>query len=721
MMTNTYFPIVGGLEQSVYSFSEEFKTLGHEVLIVTPTFAGAPVEEPGVIRLPAFQKFNGTIFSVNFPVSRLLTRLMKEFSPDIVHSHCPFFMGDFALRLSRQHAIPLVFTYHTMFEEYTQDLPVQNEGVKRFMVKLAAGYANFVDRLIVPCESVQEILLKRGVKTPMEIVPTGVDLKRFSKGDRKGFREQNHIPLDALVIGHAGRLASEKNLDFLIHCLVEVLKKDARVHALIVGKGSSEKMIKDAFQEAGLQERVHLVGVLHYQHLVDAYFAMDVFAFASLSETQGIVLIEAMASGAPVVALDAPGARDMVKDGSNGRLLGEMDQPSFCEALRWVLNRSFEETQTIKQAARTTAEKYTISASAKRMLAIYEEVRSRKAISVGKKNSSQYLFLWRLRAEWDIYRNYIQSIVTSIFEGNFKKTEPKKINDTTVRGEGLSPKSTAGGLAAGLNGARKTADPLNGAGKIAETKPPFAQEAEPDRYVMTEDGKRIAFVHIKRGFSKVVIVAPGFYNNKDTVLFRGMADAFSKEYDVIVFDFRGHGKSSDVFTWTALEQKDLRAITAYAKENKYEKIGVIGFSLGAAIALIEASFHQNIDSVIAVSSPSDLGKIDFHFWEQDMWRDLILNFGLKGRGKGVRSGSLALQKIRPRDVVDKISPTPILFLHGQKDWLVKLSHSQRLFLKAKEPKALIIMKDGGHAERMFDAFPDQFMKICLDRFGETLK
>jgi glycosyltransferase involved in cell wall biosynthesis len=112
MMTNTYFPIVGGLEQSVYSFSEELRSLGHEVLIVTPAFEGMPQEEPGVIRIPAFQKFSGTIFSVNFPVSGLLTRLMEEFSPDMVHSHCPFFMGDFALRLSRQHAIPLVFTNH---------------------------------------------------------------------------------------------------------------------------------------------------------------------------------------------------------------------------------------------------------------------------------------------------------------------------------------------------------------------------------------------------------------------------------------------------------------------------------------------------------------------------------------------------------------------------------------------------------------------------------
>ena len=689
MMTNTYFPMVGGLEQSVHSFSEEFKSLGHEVLIVTPAFGGAPVEEPGVIRINAIQKFKGTVFSVNFPVSGLLTRLMKEFVPDMVHSHCPFFMGDFALRLSRQHAIPLVFTYHTMFEQYVHDWPVHNEGVKRFMVKLAAGYANLVDQVIVPSESVQDILLKRGVKTPMEVIPTGVDLERFSKGDGKAFRQQNQIPFDALVVGHAGRLAPEKNLEFLTNCMVELLKKEPRAHALIVGLGPSEKMIKDTFRKAGFEKRLHLTGVLHYQNLVDAYFAMDVFAFASLSETQGIVLIEAMAAGVPVVALDAPGAREVVEDYHNGRLLKEMDQQSFVDALIWALSRTPQESQTIKQVIRMTVQKYPINSSAKHMLEVYEKIRSRKAISLGKKNSSRYLFQWRMKAEWDIYSNYISSVVTSIFKGNFSKTEPRKICDTT------------GGLSEGA-----TVCPA-GEGEIGSS-------------VMTEDGKQIALIHLKGGFSKVVIIAHGFYNNKDTFLFRGIAEAFSKEYDVIVFDFRGHGKSSDKFSWTVHEQKDLRAIITYAKENHYAKIGVIGFSLGAAVALIEASNHQNIDSLIAVSPPADLGSMNYHFWERDMWEDLKLNFGLKGHKKGIRWGNPFLKKIRPLDIVDQISPTPVLFVHGEKDWLIKPSHSQRLFQKAKDPKALTIIKDGGHAERMFDVFPDQFMKICLDRFKETL-
>jgi glycosyltransferase involved in cell wall biosynthesis/pimeloyl-ACP methyl ester carboxylesterase len=689
MMTNTYFPIVGGLEQSVYSFGEEFRSLGHEVLIVTPAFGGAPAEEPGVLRIPAIQKFSGTVFSINLPVSGLLTRLMKEFMPDMVHSHCPFFMGDFALRLSRQHAIPLVFTYHTMFEQYMHDWPVRNEGVKRFIVKLASGYANLADQVIVPSESVKEILLKRGVKTPMEVVPTGVDLERFAKGDGKTFRQEHQIPLDALVVGHAGRLAPEKNLEFLTNCMVEFLKKEPRAHVLIVGLGPSEEMIKKTFAQAGFEKRLHLTGVLHYQQLVDAYFAMDVFAFASLSETQGIVLIEAMAAGLSVVALDAPGAREVVVDYHNGRLLKQMDKASFVDALAWVLSRPSEELRTVKQVTRMIAQKYPINSAAKRMLEVYERVRSRRAISLGKKNSSRYLFGWRLKVEWDIYCNYIKSVLTSVFKGNFQKTEPEKICDTT------------GSLSDGA-----MICPSN--------------EGEIDRYVMTEDGERIALVHLKRGFSKVVIIAHGFYNNKDTFLFRKIAEALSKEYDVIVFDFRGHGKSGGKFSWTAYEHKDLQAVIGYAKENRYTKIGVIGFSLGAAAALIQASNHQDIDSLIVVSAPADPKSINYHFWEKDMWEDLKLNFGIKGQGKGVRPGNPFLKKIRPLDIVDKVSPMPVLFLHGEKDWLVKPGHSRRLFEKAKDPKALTIIKNGGHAERMFDVFPDQFIKICLDRFRETL-
>jgi pimeloyl-ACP methyl ester carboxylesterase len=236
-----------------------------------------------------------------------------------------------------------------------------------------------------------------------------------------------------------------------------------------------------------------------------------------------------------------------------------------------------------------------------------------------------------------------------------------------------------------------------------------------------EDATEIAFDHYKMGNSGVIVLAHGFFNNKDAYLFKKIAEMFSKEYDVISFDFRGHGKSEGKYTWTFKEEEDLRAIILYAKEKGYKKIGVIGFSLGAAVTLIEASKNSAIDSIIAVSTPYDFRKMDFHFWEKEMLNDLKLNLGFKGKGKGIRPGNLFLKKTRPIDVINKLAPKPVLFIHGEKDWLIKPYHSQKLFEMTKEPKKIYIVKEAGHAEKIFDDHKEEFEQACKDWFNETLR
>ena len=236
----------------------------------------------------------------------------------------------------------------------------------------------------------------------------------------------------------------------------------------------------------------------------------------------------------------------------------------------------------------------------------------------------------------------------------------------------------------------------------------------------TINNEEIAFNHYGNDCSEVIIVAHGFYNNKNTLLFEEISKAFSKKYDVITFDFCGHGESTGLFTWTANEAQDLRLIIDYSKEQKYKKIGVIGFSLGAAITLIESSQNRNINSLIAVSAPYDFWKIDYHFWEEEMFNDLKLNLGPKGKGKGIRPGNPFLKKIRPIDIVNKIAPTPILFIHGKDDWLIKPKHSEKLFEKSGQPKEIKIIKKAGHAEKIFDSFPEEFIRICFNWFQKTL-
>lgn len=237
----------------------------------------------------------------------------------------------------------------------------------------------------------------------------------------------------------------------------------------------------------------------------------------------------------------------------------------------------------------------------------------------------------------------------------------------------------------------------------------------------TDDNHTIACNHYKKGRQEVIVIAHGFYNNKDTILFKNIAELFAEHFDVLSFDFRGHGKSTGFFSWTAREVYDLRSVIHHAKAERYKKIGVIGFSLGAAIGLIEASENQAIDSIIAVSAPYDVRDIDFCFWEQEMVSDLMLNIGPKGKGKGIRPGNPFLKKKTPLAVVASIAPRPVLFLHGEKDWLIKPRHSERLYQAAREPKEMQIIPQAGHAEKIYDSFPQEFKQICLQWFARTLE
>ena len=236
----------------------------------------------------------------------------------------------------------------------------------------------------------------------------------------------------------------------------------------------------------------------------------------------------------------------------------------------------------------------------------------------------------------------------------------------------------------------------------------------------TKDHQLIATDHYKHGHKKVVILAHGFFNNKDVYLFQEIAKEIGKHYDVVAFDFRGHGKSSGFFSWTSRENADLQAVLAYVKDFRYDAVGLMGFSLGAVVSLIEAAQNQDIKTVISVSAPSDFWKIDYRFWESGMWDDLKLNIGFKGKGKRVIPGNPFETKITPISIVDQIAPRSVLFIHGSEDWLVKPRHSKELYKKANDPKQIEIIKGGGHAEKIFDDHPEVFMKICLDWFKEHL-
>lgn len=161
MMSNTYTPLVGGLERSVKNFTLAYRRRGHRVIIVAPIFERMPRKERSVLRIPTLQHVNGSPFAVKLPLPPRLTSRLVRFQPDIVHAHHPFLIGSTALRLAHTHKIPLVYTYHTLFEQYTQWLPRRSRAMQRFVIELATGYANLCDRVFAPSESVARMLTAR--------------------------------------------------------------------------------------------------------------------------------------------------------------------------------------------------------------------------------------------------------------------------------------------------------------------------------------------------------------------------------------------------------------------------------------------------------------------------------------------------------------------------------------------------------------------------------
>jgi 1,2-diacylglycerol 3-alpha-glucosyltransferase len=375
--TNTFLPHVGGVAKSVQTFLEDYRRLRQRVIVIAPEFpegSAPPHIERSVERVPALQNFNGSDFSVSLPLGTESMDRILRFKPDILHAHHPFLLGDTALRVAATTGAPVIFTHHTLYEQYTHYVPFDSPRLKEFVIELSTRFANRCHGVIAPSESIAALLAARGVTTPIRVVPTGIDTQELASGNRARGRKRWEIPDGAVVVGHLGRLAPEKNLAFLAEGVARSLKREKNAWLLVVGEGPSRDEIEKIMTGHGVGTRVRFAGKLTGKELNDAYAAMDVFAFSSQSETQGMVLAEAMAAGNPVVALDATGAREIVRDKENGRLLAaDATAMEFSRALN-ALIRDAALRKTLGEAARARAADFDRAVTSARALEFYREV-----------------------------------------------------------------------------------------------------------------------------------------------------------------------------------------------------------------------------------------------------------------------------------------------------------------------------------------------------------
>jgi glycosyltransferase involved in cell wall biosynthesis len=421
MFTNTFIPHVGGVAHSVAWLAADLRSQGHSVLVIAPEYADAMKDEPDVLRVPAVQHFRGSEFSLPIPFMRSLDAALDAFAPDIVHSHHPFLLGGSALRAAASRGIPIVYTCHTRYDLYEHYIVSDVPALQRLALSLTVGYCNLCSAVIAPSRSTGLHLAEHGVERPVSVIPTGIDLAFFAKGTAGRARAVARIPDGAFVVGHVGRLATEKNLAFLSEAVSRFLVTRNDAHFLVAGQGEMMPAIQERFDRAGVADRLHLVGMVEGNRLADTYAAMDVFAFSSLSETQGLVLAEAMAAGVPVVALDAAGAREIVNDGMNGRLLNTDATPrEFAEALDWI--GSGLRARRLRVAARLSAVPFSRERTTRSTAMLYMSLLAARPVRMVIEGSSWNAAVRRAGEEWKIFRNIAHAVGDAVLAPELAET-----------------------------------------------------------------------------------------------------------------------------------------------------------------------------------------------------------------------------------------------------------------------------------------------------------
>lgn len=235
-------------------------------------------------------------------------------------------------------------------------------------------------------------------------------------------------------------------------------------------------------------------------------------------------------------------------------------------------------------------------------------------------------------------------------------------------------------------------------------------------FLETQDKVRISYTRFSSGHDDVLVIAPGFNQTKDTRIFKKLALDFSKDFDCISFDVRGHGKSKGTYTFGSEEGKDLKAILDYAHQY-YNKVHLIAFSISALVAVNEVSKSNNVSTLILVSCPMSFEEIEGHFWTPEAMK---IGFASVKEGDVIITlGNPFSRKEKAIDNIGKVK-IPVLFIYGAKDPIIKIRHSEILYEKANFPKKLVVIKEGSHAEDLYRQFPDEFMRTCREFFEREI-
>ena len=387
-ISDVYFPRVNGVSTSIRTFRSDLAAHGVQTRLVAPRYADAPAgadDEDGVLRVAAGRVPRDP--EDRRMLWRALTGALATLPAadfDLVHIHTPFIAHYAGVRFARRAGIACLATYHTFFEEYLHHyVPALPRAAARLLARrFTRSQCAAVQALIAPSEPMRAVLSAYGVTTPIHVLPTGLAADRFRPGDGRAFRARAGIDAARPLVTYIGRVAHEKNIGFLVQMFGEVLRAVPAALLVIAGEGPARAALRAQVAQLGLLERVHFAGYLERDsELLDCYAAADAFVFASRTETQGLVLLEAMAQGAPVVSTAELGTRSILVPAS-GQLVVPEEAGVFAAAVVRVLQDA-RLRQDMAAHGRAYARTWSSAVMAGRLADLYDGLRAARAARAG--------------------------------------------------------------------------------------------------------------------------------------------------------------------------------------------------------------------------------------------------------------------------------------------------------------------------------------------------
>jgi glycosyltransferase involved in cell wall biosynthesis len=369
--TNSYFPICYGSVISIESFRKNLEKLGHQVYVFAPSYDDYKDKNNRVFRYPAFLFKYKIDYPISIPVSSFINKKIKELDLDIIHVHQPFSLGKEGLRYARKLKIPIIFTYHTKYEDYVHYVPFFPEKILAELVKKEAiNFSNKCDLTIAPSVGIKKIIEKRGAnKKSIKVLPTGINWDDFQKGAREKVRKKYLIKKNEILLTNIGRINEEKNLVFLLESFKKIALKNPKIKLMFIGEGFLKEELKEKAKKWGIEKQVIFTGFLKNTEIKNYLKATDIYLQTSLSETQGITILEAMASSLPIVAVKATGTEDFIVNKKNG-FLTKNNQKDFIEKIEYLIKHPSKRREFGKQAQKD-AKKYQEINQAKKLEKVY--------------------------------------------------------------------------------------------------------------------------------------------------------------------------------------------------------------------------------------------------------------------------------------------------------------------------------------------------------------